>query len=158
VIRATGISHVGIRTADLDRFRSFYEDVIGIDVQLSFAHGPDRVAVIAVGDGTLVVFEGTGEARPDGLGIDHLGFAVPDEAALKAAAGRLVAAGASDGSIRPEGPLLAVDFVDPDGTRGEVNCLDPSFDPAHVPAGDVVEPSWFERTRRILTAPAPSSA
>jgi hypothetical protein len=98
------------------------------------------------------VFEGTGEARPDGLGIDHLGFAVPDEDALREAGDRLVAAGASEGSIRQEGPLLAIDFVDPDGTRGEVNCLNPFFGPEHIPAGDVIAPNWFERTRRIFAA------
>lgn len=155
MIRPSGVSHIGFRTGDLDRFVRFYEDVVGVAVQISFGPDGGRAGVMAVGDDTILAFEaGPGDPRPAGLGLDHIGFSVPDETAMHAVRDRLVAAGASAGAVRPEGPLLAVDFVDPDGTRGEINCLNPTFEPTVVPDLVVADPAWHDRTRRILTATA----
>ena len=49
--------------------------------------------------------------------LDHFGFTVVDQAALRSVRDRLLAAGATSGDIRPLGPMLSVRFQDPDGLR-----------------------------------------
>ena len=87
--------------------------------------------------------------------LDHLGFTVADEAALVALRDRLLAVGASSGSIRHLGPMLSVRFHDPDGLEGEINCLDPSYDPSSLRDEDeIVDPDWLERIRRVMRTDA----
>ncbi len=85
--------------------------------------------------------------------LDHLGFTVPDEAALATLRDRLVAVDASSGAIRRLGPMLSVRFHDPDEFEGEINCLDPTYDPSTLRAEDeVVDPLWFARMAAVLHA------
>ena len=157
-----GVSHVAVVTADLDGFRAFYEETIGLETTIVFGAGPGhaRQAVIAAGSVMLHVFEVDGyDPAPQGFTdamfargrLDHFGFTVPDEAALVALRDRLLAVGASSGSIRRLGPMLSVRFHDPDGLEGEVNCFDPSYDPSTLREEDeIVDPAWFERTKQVL--------
>jgi catechol 2,3-dioxygenase-like lactoylglutathione lyase family enzyme len=159
-----GVNHIAVVTADLDGYRAFYEDTIGLDTALVLGPGHDhgRLAMVFAGDVMLHVFEVTDhEAAADGTGstmfergrLDHFGFTVPDEAALTRLRYRLLAVGASSGDIRPLGPMLSVRYRDPDGFEGEVNCLNPHYDPAALRDQDeIVDPRWFERTRRVLHA------
>ncbi len=163
-----GISHIAVVTADLDRFRAFYEDTIGLATAmvLGAAPGHARQAVIVAGEVMLHVFEvpgydpaahGFAPAMFERGRLDHLGFTVVDEAALQAMRDRLLEVGASSGDIRRLGPMLSVRFHDPEGFEGEVNCLDPTYDPSAVRAEDeVVDPNWFARTTRVLHADSPS--
>ncbi len=164
----SGVSHVAVVTADLDRFRAFYEDVIGLQTTVVFGTGPGhaREAVLMVGDGAgaamLQVFELAGyDPSNHGLAaamfhrgrLDHVGFSVPDRAALHAIRDRLLAVGASSGDIRPLGPMLSLRFTDPDGLEGEINCFDQDFDPSSIRDGDeIVDPDWVGRARRLLHA------
>jgi catechol 2,3-dioxygenase-like lactoylglutathione lyase family enzyme len=163
-----GISHVAVVTADLDAFRAFYEETIGLETTLVLAAGPGhaRQAVVHAGEAMLHVFEVPGY-HPDGHGfppamfergrLDHLGFTVVDESALRAVRDRLLAAGASSGDIRRLGPMLSVRFHDPEGFEGEVNCLDPSYDPSAVRAEDeIVDRRWFARVTRALRTDSPT--
>ena len=34
MIKPSGVSHVAMVTADLDRYRDFYEDIVGLDTAL----------------------------------------------------------------------------------------------------------------------------
>ncbi len=157
-----GISHVAVVTADLDGFRAFYEETIGLETTIVFGGGPghERQAVIAAGNVMLHVFEVAGyEPAAHGFTsamfergrLDHLGFTVADEATLIALRDRLLAVGASSGSIRRLGPMLSVRFHDPDGLELEVNCFDPSYDPATLRDEDeIVDPAWLERTRHVM--------
>ena len=160
----SGVSHIALVTADLDRFRAFYEQTLGLQTTMVVGPGRDhaRQAVIHAGDAMLQVFEVPGY-DPDAHGsgapmfergrLDHFGFTVADEAALVAVRDRLILAGASSGDIRRLGPMLSVRFHDHEGFEGEVNCLDPSFDPSAVRDGDeIVDPAWYERARRALGA------
>ncbi|HEY5847878.1 MAG TPA: hypothetical protein VIT42_13930 [Microlunatus sp.] len=82
---------------------------------------------------------------------DHLGFTVRDGAAITALRDPLLAVDATSGIGRRLGPMLSLRFVDPGGAKGEVNCLDPSFDPTSLRDEDeIVDPCWFEHTRRVL--------
>lgn len=159
-----GISHVAVVTGDLDGYRAFYEDVIGLETTLVFGAGPGhgRQAVLAAGEVMLQVFEVPGyDPAAGGLGttmfergrLDHLGFTVADVAALGTLRDRLVAVDASSGAIRRVGPMLSVRFHDPDDSEGEINCLDPTYDPSTLRDEDeIVNPLWFARVATMLHA------
>jgi catechol 2,3-dioxygenase-like lactoylglutathione lyase family enzyme len=137
----TGFSHVAVNTADLTRFRRFYEGLLAVPmgVTLRMEHPPFMRHAIFHLDGPVVlhVFEVPGyDPQAEGIGsefgrrgrIDHFGFQVSDERALREVADRLRAAGASDGEVRPLGPVLSVRATDPDGLELEVNCPNLDFD------------------------------
>lgn len=159
-----GLSHVAVVTADLDGFRTFYEETVGLETTMVVGAGPGhaRQAVVVAGDVLLHVFEvpgydpgaqGYGAAMFERGRLDHLGFAVADEAALVAVRDRLLAVGASSGVIRRLGPMLSVRFEDPEGFEGEVNCFDPEYDPSTVRDEDeIIDPTWLEQARRVLHA------
>jgi catechol 2,3-dioxygenase-like lactoylglutathione lyase family enzyme len=158
----TGFSHVAVVTGDLDGFRTFYEDTIGLETTMVFGGGAghSRQAVLMAGDGVLHVFEvadydasghGPSAAMFERGRLDHLGFTVPDLAALTAIRDRLLAVGASSGDIHLLGPMLSLRFVDPDGLESEINCVNPDFDPSAMRDEDeVVDPHWLERITRVL--------
>lgn len=169
-MRTTGLSHLALYTADLDRFRRFYEGLLGIrvGVVLRMAHPPYlRHATFHVGDALVLhVFEEPGydpQAKGIGTGmgergrIDHFGFMVRDEAELRAVAERLRGAGATDGDVRRFGPVLSVHVTDPDGLELEINCPDLEFelDGAGEEVEEIGLPDWLERMRAaVLVAPA----
>jgi catechol 2,3-dioxygenase-like lactoylglutathione lyase family enzyme len=145
------LSHVAVNTADLDRFRRFYEGLLDIPVGLVMRldHPPYlRHATFHVNDVLVLhVFEVPGyDPVAAGIGtdigqrgrIDHFGLLVRDEAALGALAERLRTAGATDGEIRPLGPVLSLHVTDPDGLQFEINCPNLAFD-VDRPDGIVVE-------------------
>ncbi len=162
MIKPSGVSHVAMITADLDRYRDFYEHVIGLDTALVLGAGCElgRHAVLFAGDTVLHVFEVEGyDPSAHGIGstmfergrLDHLGFTVPDESALEAVRDRLVAVGASSGDINPLGPILSVRYEDPDGFEGEINCFNAAFEPPSVGDGDeIVDPHWLDRAKRVF--------
>lgn len=159
-----GVSHVAVVTGDLDGYRAFYEDVIGLETTLVLGAGPGhgRQAVLAAGQVMLHVFEVSGyDPTLHGCGsemfergrLDHLGFTVQDVAGLTTLRDRLVAVDASSGAIRRVGPMLSVRFLDPDDSEGEINCLDPTYDPSTLrDEDDVVNPLWFARMASMLHA------
>lgn len=149
-------------TADLDGFRSFYENTIGLRTTMVFGTGPGmrRQAVVMAGDAMLHVFEVAGFDPPTRAfstamfergRLDHLGFTVPDLAALTAIRDRLLVVDATSGDIHRLGPMLSVRFVDPDGLESEINCVNPDFDPSTLRPGDeIVDPDWLDRVGRAL--------
>ena len=165
--RPCGVSHVAVVTADLDGFRAFYEKTIGLETMMVLGAGPGhaRQAIVVAGHAVLHVVELPGyDPAAHGLTatmfergrLDHLGFAVGDVVALMAARDRLLDVGASSGDIRRLGPMLSVRFRDPEGGEGELNCLDPDYDPSAIRAEDeIVDPDWFERTTRVLRVDSP---
>jgi catechol 2,3-dioxygenase-like lactoylglutathione lyase family enzyme len=110
--RPSGVSHIAVVTADLDAYRTFYENTIGLQTTVVFGSGPghSRQAVLIAGDVMLHVFEIVGY-HPTGHDhsaamfergrLDHFGFTVTDVPALTAVRDRLLAIGASSGEIRP---------------------------------------------------------
>ena len=49
--------------------------------------------------------------------------------------------------------MLSMRFHDPEGFDGEVNCIDPTYDPSTVRAEDeVIDPDWFARVAAALRA------
>ncbi|MET0864489.1 MAG: VOC family protein [Nakamurella sp.] len=162
--RPLGFSHVAIVTADLDRFRAFYEEAIGLETTVVFSGGAGhtRQAIVMAGDSMLHVFEvadydpvtrNTSPAMFQRGRLDHMGFTVSDLAALTAIRDRLRALDASSGDIHQLGPMFSLRFVDPDGLESEINCFNSAFDPRAVRDADqVVDPDWLERARQVLHA------
>jgi catechol 2,3-dioxygenase-like lactoylglutathione lyase family enzyme len=159
--RPFAVSHVAILTPGLDRFRAFYEDVIGLRTLavLRMTQPPLlRHAFLAVSDATVMhVFEQPGyDPVAEGIGteigrrgrLDHVGFFVADVDALTTVRDRLVTAGASEGVVTSLGPVLSVHFRDPDGFEGEINAVNLDFDPSRVDHSVIEEqpdPDWFDR-------------
>ena len=162
----SGVSHIAVVTDDLDGFRTFYEDTIGLRTTIVFGGGPghSRQAILMAGDAMLHVFEVPDDratthrvaARMFERGrLDHLGFTVSDLVALEAIRDRLLAVDASSGDIHSLGPMFSLRFVDPDGLESEINCYKPEFDPSALRDEDeVIDPDWLARTRRALQAGA----
>jgi catechol 2,3-dioxygenase-like lactoylglutathione lyase family enzyme len=158
------VSHVAVVTGDLDGYRAFYEEIIGLETTLVLGAGSGhgRQAVLSAGAVLLHVFEmigydpslnGFGPAMFERGRLDHLGFTVADVAALDTVRDRLVAVDASSGVIRRVGPMLSLRFYDPDESEGEINCLDPSYDPSTLrDEDDVINPLWFARMASVLRA------
>ena len=157
-----GLGQIAINTSDLNRFRAFYEDVLGLShvISLRMTHPPHvRYSVFAVGpDAALLAFEVPDDQRvAEGniggaarrVGIDHFALRV-DEAAFSDVRDRLVRAGASTGAETARGPYRSVAFRDPDGLEGAVICPSRDFDPGQVD-DELLEcsnPEWTARLTR----------
>jgi catechol 2,3-dioxygenase-like lactoylglutathione lyase family enzyme len=162
------VGHIAVMTADLDRFRAFYDEVLGIraSIVMRMDDGPGyRHAFFPVDDRTLLhVFEVPGfDPAADGYSsdigrrgrLDHFGFLLGSREEFEAARHRLVAAGASDGSITDFGPLLNVYFEDPDGMPCEITMVAEGYDPAEVPGDQILEvpdPHWFDQIRNSVAS------
>ena len=129
-----GFNHVAVVVRDLDRWVEFWTGVFGTTFEEIFdergRHGflALDAATTSVLHALEVPAEVTGGEFPKGGmfrrgRLDHLGVGVVDEAALLAIRDRLVARGASDGSLRLFGPVLSILAVDPEGMAFEVCCF-----------------------------------
>jgi catechol 2,3-dioxygenase-like lactoylglutathione lyase family enzyme len=125
----TGLNHVGIVTADPDRLRRFYVGVFGATaIDVPAPPGSGRAALLRFTQtSALAVIEDRSSRHGDGTGpeldrghLDHVALDVPTATALDEVRRRLVAAGASDGVVHDFGPMLSVNFRDPDGMASEV--------------------------------------
>jgi catechol 2,3-dioxygenase-like lactoylglutathione lyase family enzyme len=124
-----GVNHVAWISKDATRLGQFYADVFGAVVGPTRAHGPgETMTVISIGPATelnVFVIEGNGEADRQtpmwGRGrIDHVGLAAASQAAFDTIRDRLMATGASDGTVTDFGGAYSIFFRDPDGLEGEV--------------------------------------
>src|SRR4029079_12748919 len=102
----SGVSHIAGVTGDLDGYRAFYEDTIGLRTTIVFGGGTghSRQAILMAGDAMLHVFEvanvqKTTQSMAAGMfergRLDHMGFTVIDLVALSAIRDRLLAVDAS---------------------------------------------------------------
>lgn len=135
------LGHAAVITPDLDRFRAFYENTIGLRLVATDESPPppaDRLGVFATDTAVaLLAFEIPGsDPRPGTqLGergaVDHFAFQVDTRTELDAVAQRLAAAGASDGDVctLSRGPVQSVAFTDPDGRALNVVCPNPDWRP-----------------------------
>jgi catechol 2,3-dioxygenase-like lactoylglutathione lyase family enzyme len=130
-----GVNHLAVLVRDLDRWVEFWTGVFGA----TFAELPDHrgrhglMALDPAGTSMLHAFEISAEVSggefpgPDMFRrgrLDHLGVNAAGEAALLELRDRLVARGASDGSVRLFGGRnLSVHAVDPERMDFEVCCL-----------------------------------
>jgi catechol 2,3-dioxygenase-like lactoylglutathione lyase family enzyme len=126
-----GVNHIAWISKDVARLGRFYAEVFDAEVGATRPHGQDpgeTMTVIRIGPHTelnIVTIEGNTE--PDrqtpmwGRGrIDHFGLHAADLDAFATIRERLIATGASDGTVNDFGAVYSIFFRDPDGLEGEI--------------------------------------
>ncbi len=125
----TGIEHVAMVSKDLDALIEFYTEVFEATILFDLRNDRTRHAGIQVGGiAYLHPFEqpdnecaaGSSAAFRRGH-LDHVSLQVGDEASFEELRRRLVARGASDGTVTHWGICREVAYVDPDGCQSEIS-------------------------------------
>jgi catechol 2,3-dioxygenase-like lactoylglutathione lyase family enzyme len=138
----SGVNHVAILTADLDRFLAFYRDVFDVPVVFTETTPTFRHAIVRTGESSWIhPAEVSGSAHAEGLPamfqrghLDHLALTASSPEAFATLRERLVAHGASDGNVEDLGAFHSLWFEDPDGMRGELTLIvDPRLEGIHAP-------------------------
>lgn len=130
-----GLDHVATITNDADRLIAFYQEVFDASVEHDgpeFPGGP-RMVVLNIGPATeLNVFQIDGNSQADhqepmfGRGrLDHIGLRADSLETFDEIRTRLMAAGASDGTVTDFGRKVSIFFRDPDEMACEVLFLNP---------------------------------
>ena len=123
-----GVNHIAVMTADLDRFVDFYTEVFDLDVVFREDTPAFRHAIVRTGTTSwLHPVEMTGNAHGAASPtmferghLDHLALTAASAATFEAIRERLVARGATDGTVEDLGAFRSVWFDDPDGMRVEL--------------------------------------
>jgi len=129
--REVRIGHVHLRTADIDRVRRFYVDVLGFDVVFEAREVPgwgttgDILFVSAGGYHHHLGFNtwksAGGSAQPDGVaGLHHVALNFSSKAELAQTVKRLVEVDWPLRQLTDHGTHLAVYLSDPDGNDLEL--------------------------------------
>jgi catechol 2,3-dioxygenase len=125
------IGHVHLRTADIDRVRAFYVDILGFDVVFEAREVPgwgttgDILFVSAggyhhhLGFNTWLSADGEPQ-QPGRTGLHHVALNFSSKAKLADAVHRLVDAGVPLRQLSDHGTHLAVYLSDPDGNDLEL--------------------------------------
>ncbi|CAA9465611.1 MAG: hypothetical protein AVDCRST_MAG65-252 [uncultured Solirubrobacteraceae bacterium] len=148
------IGHVHLRTADIDRVRAFYVDLMGFDVVFEARDVPgwgttgDILFVSAGGYHHHLGFNtwksAGGPPQPDGVtGLHHVGLHFSTRARLAETVKRLVDAGVGVRAALDHGTHEAVYILDPDGNTLEL-AWDRPFD-QWIPFGDARAPAIDQR-------------
>lgn len=136
-VSTTGFAHVRLTVTDIVRSRAFYDGVFGFPVAFEVPPGADEATreqlgflfgglIYAVPGGLLglrPVADASDAFDEDRVGLDHLSFAVADEAAMSHAAGVLDALDVAHGGVKDIGRAWILEFRDPDGTALELFAL-----------------------------------
>lgn len=128
-VRVTGLDHVVLRVADLERSTAFYRDVLDCEVEkwqpelglLQMRAGSALIDLVTL-DGRIGREGGVGPAR-EGRNLDHfcLRLASFDEAALRAhLAAHGIAVGQTAERYGAEGYGPSIYIQDPDGNTVEL--------------------------------------
>jgi catechol 2,3-dioxygenase-like lactoylglutathione lyase family enzyme len=138
----TGVNHVAVMTADLDRFVSFYTDVFDLEVAFTETTPAFRHAILRVSPDSWihpaeVVRNGHADALPkmfDRGHLDHLALGADSPESFEELRSRLVERGATDGNVDDLGAFHSLWFHDPDGMHAELTVIvDPTLDGIHAP-------------------------
>lgn len=119
--------HLTFVTADLDRLIAFYERVFEAQAQVVLEGDGLRHAFIEVGPHTVLhPFQIPGVQPPGEQPmfqrgrLDHFALSAVSERAFRELRRRLVAEGATDGTVTDMGAILVFTFTDPDHGSHEV--------------------------------------
>ena len=126
-MKLSGVNHVATMTADLDRLVRFYRDTFDAEALGEMSEPGVRHAFISLGPETFLhpyQIDGNAEASKvlpmfERGRLDHLALNAADRSDFEEGRRRLVASGASDGTITDFGSMLSVFFRDPDGMECE---------------------------------------
>jgi len=136
LIDSSGFAHVRLTVTDIERSKSFYDQVFGwpaaIDASESagepgVADSPEKFyggVVYQTPQGTLFGLRPVGSDRFDSTrtGLDHVSFTVADRAALESAAAALGDAGIPHGDVvdLTDAGIAILSFQDPDDINVEL--------------------------------------
>lgn len=119
-----GVNHIILTVSDLDKAKAFYGDLLGFTVDESYK----EYNILSFPCGGLTFWLIKHDSTPAGdrfsefrLGLDHVAFTAPNEAALRALADKLIAAGVDTKGVetfKPTGNLYMA-FRDPDNIQLE---------------------------------------
>ena len=128
----SGVNHIAVLTADMDRFIRFYQEVFDAKVEMDNTNhgvneGERMVSMSIGGQSELSVFEVPGNTQAAiqtpmfGRGrLDHFGLNASNRETFEQVRQRLMKVGASDGTISDFGLKLSLFFRDPDGLEAEL--------------------------------------
>jgi catechol-2,3-dioxygenase len=124
----TGIAHVELSVSDLDASVGWYSRLLGAREVFRAAdehEGIVAAALLEPASRVVVAFtehrqQEAGRFTPRHVGLDHLCFAVPSEAALEEWREHLESLDIDHSPTRDYGYGLAITFSDPDGIALEV--------------------------------------
>jgi catechol 2,3-dioxygenase-like lactoylglutathione lyase family enzyme len=139
----TGLNHVAIVTADLDRFVAFYTRVFDMQEVFRESGRGLRHAILRIADGSSWLHPAEIPGNTHAVAIpqifcrghlDHIALTAQSREGFETLRQRLLEAGASDGNVEDLGAFHSLWFQDPDGMRGELTLLvDPTLEGIHAP-------------------------
>jgi catechol 2,3-dioxygenase-like lactoylglutathione lyase family enzyme len=139
----SGLNHVAILTADLDRFVAFYTRVFGMEEVFREDIPGLRHAILRIADGSTWLHPAELPGNEHAAAIpqmfrrghlDHIALMARSSQSFEELRNCLVEAGASDGKVEDLGAFHSLWFQDPDGMRGElILLLRNSLDGIHAP-------------------------
>ncbi|MET0459646.1 MAG: VOC family protein [Ilumatobacteraceae bacterium] len=144
----SGINHVAVVTADLDRLAAFYGEVLDVPLVARFDDEEEPHALFDLGGGSFLhAFEQHDNVHAEGHRdmfdrghIDHLALAARDEASFEALRAELMRWGCTDGTVKDFGVARSVYFEDPDGMGCEVMLLTVDLPTAAVAHREAARP------------------
>ncbi len=119
-----GVNHIILTVSDLDKAKAFYGDLLGFKVDDTYK----EYNILSFPCGGLAFWLIKHDATPAAdrfsefrLGLDHVAFTAPSEAALRALADKLIAAGVDTKGVETFAPSgnLYMAFRDPDNIQLE---------------------------------------
>jgi glyoxylase I family protein len=133
-VSSSGYSHVRLTVTDIERSKSFYDQVFGWTVAMDESanvgdpdvrNSPERIfggVIYLTPSGTLFGLRpaSSDSFDPNRTGLDHLSFTVESRADLEEAESALEAAGIEHGEVKDIGPIAILSFSDPDGVQLEL--------------------------------------
>ena len=136
LIDSTGFHHVRLTVTDIARSKKFYDEVFGWPIAVDASDSVDEPGVkespekfyggvvYQTPQGTLFGLRPVGDCEFDSTrtGLDHIGFAVADRAALEAAQSALRDAGVTHGEVvdLTDAGIAILSFQDPDDINVEL--------------------------------------
>jgi glyoxylase I family protein len=123
-----GIAHVELSVSNLDTSVEWYSRLLGAREVFRAADESEGIVAAALlepGSRLVIAFtehreQTGGRFTPRRVGLDHLCFALPSEAAVEEWRQHLDALGVEHSPVRDYGYGLAITFSDPDGIALEV--------------------------------------
>ena len=115
-MRITHTHHVALLTANFERIRAFYVEILGLPVRGAFPG--HNIVFIDAGSTTIEIVERSGAPTvPDAGGWNHLAFEVPDvDAAVAELAAHDVPCHVQPTNFPEQDPSVRIAFFkDPDG-------------------------------------------
>ena len=122
-----GFSHFQLRVRDVDASRDWYSTVLGIEPYRTSDDG-SYVALLHRPSHLVIVISSRVDGSPEGAAgvpLDHLAFAVPDEAALRLWPAHRSEAGIEHPGVAFEEGRPTLQLVDPDGISIELTAPAP---------------------------------